>query len=104
MNQSLAAGCQPFSLPALDEAGEASVQIVLGRGSLDVATWSGDTAPPLVELDVAAEGDVEVWVDGSLAARGAALVLDGKIAVRISELTAETVRRGGSGQQQEADS
>ena len=40
----------------------------------------------VVALDAACTGDVEVYVSGRLHARGQAVVVDGKLAVRVSEI------------------
>lgn len=71
-----------WSLPTLQED-QQNVRIILGR-----------TEAPLVRqgpipLDRGVHAPVDIEVDGRLAARGEVILLDGKLAVRVTELVKE---------------
>ena len=65
------------------------VRIELGRRWLarpDVLQLGDDS---VVELDRASDEAVDVYVDGQLHARGEAVVVDGKLGVRVLEIVAD---------------
>ena len=62
------------------------VRVGLGRRMADLAYLARIGGGAVVELDAACTGDVEVYVAGRLHARGQAVVVDGKLAVRVSEI------------------
>lgn len=56
------------------------LELVLGRGRLH--PWRPSAVVP---LDQAAEAPLEVWCEGRLIARGEAVVVEGKLALRVTE-------------------
>lgn len=91
---------EPFSLPRLEGEAvptEIATLDALGRMELDVAIDLGRayvrpvdlarlTPGAIVPLDKPANAPVDIFVHGRLLARGEAIVLDGKICVRVTEL------------------
>ena len=63
-----------------------NVRVGLGRRMADLADMARMGSGAVVELDAACSGDVEVYVAGRLHARGQAVVVDGKLAVCVSEI------------------
>ena len=61
-----------------------AVQIVFGRRTLRAAEADALDVGSVVPLDVGAEGPVGLYVDGRLAARGEPVVVEGRLAVRVS--------------------
>lgn len=61
------------------------VQVEIGRATLPAARQEVLTPGSVIRLDSTSDEAVDVWVDGVLAARGDLLVVDGKLAVRITE-------------------
>lgn len=70
---------------------DVSVRIVFGRRMADMADLAQMDQGRVVELDAARADDVDVYVGGRLHARGQAVVVDGKLAVRVSEIVTDTV-------------
>lgn len=71
----------PWQLEALAPPGVSSVRIVLGRALVEGPLPEGP-----IPLDVGVDDPVEVHVDQRLAAYGEVVVLDGKLAVRITAM------------------
>ena len=67
-----------------------TVRIELGRRMLALRDLSRMDEGKAVELDCPCEQDVNVLADGRLFARGQALAVDGKFAVRVQEVLART--------------
>ena len=65
------------------------VRIGLGRRLADMADLAQMDRGRVVELDTAETDDVDVYVGGHLHARGQAVVVDGALAVRVSEIVDE---------------
>ncbi len=65
---------------------QVKVRVELGRRLLAVVDAAELGPGGLVELDDLAEGSMDVYADGRLCARGRAVVVDGKLAVRIEEV------------------
>lgn len=71
-----------------------SLRMELGRRMTDPADVARITCGAVVELDAVCTDDVDVYVGGRLHARGQAVVVDGKLAVRVSEILAEAAMSG----------
>jgi flagellar motor switch/type III secretory pathway protein FliN len=76
------ADTQPLQWKPLADESPARVTLVLGR--LQAAPAAVRNAPTAVDRLV--HDPVEVLIDGRLAARGEVVVVDGRIAVRVTEL------------------
>ena len=70
---------------------EHSVQFELGRAALSVDDAMALKDGAVVALDKRADDPLDVVVDGRLHARGEALVLNGKLCVRVVEIIARHV-------------
>ena len=70
------------------EAAEEHVRVRIGLGCrlADMADLAQMDRGRVVELDTAETDDVDVYVGGRLHARGQAVVVDGDLAVRVSEI------------------
>ncbi len=76
-------------------AREARVRVEFGSARVAVEAVSRLSPGSVVELDVPADGDVEVYADDCLVARGRPVVVDGELCVRIREVfTPGTAREG----------
>lgn len=62
------------------------VRLEFGRQWLPVETVGRLGPDAVIELDVAADADVEVYAGGRLRARGGPVVVDGKLCVRVREV------------------
>ena len=67
----------------------ARVRVGLGRRMANMADLAQMDRGTVVELESACTDDVDVYVAGRLHARGQAVVVDGKLAVRVSEITSD---------------
>ena len=65
------------------------VRVELGRRLLELSELSRLGPGRAVELDCPCNESVDVYVDGRLFARGQAVSVDGRFAVRVSELPVE---------------
>lgn len=61
------------------------VELAFGRTTLGAAEKMNLRAGAVIELDAFVDDYVDVYADGGLVARGRAVVVDGKLAVRIQE-------------------
>ena len=61
------------------------VELAFGRTTLSAQQREELQAGTVVELDAFVDDYVDVYADGGLIARGRAVVVDGKLAVRIQE-------------------
>ena len=73
----------------LREAKKVRVRIGLGTRMIDLRELSRMDHGSVVEMDAACDEDVEMYVGGRLYARGQAVVVDGMLAVRISEIVSD---------------
>ena len=64
-----------------------TVRIEFGRRAVDGAAAAALEAGNVVALDAGADELVDVRVDGRVAARGTCVVIGGKLAVRVTEIT-----------------
>ncbi|MFP3937478.1 MAG: FliM/FliN family flagellar motor switch protein [Phycisphaerae bacterium] len=73
--------------PATDKpAGHRGVRLEFGRQWLGAETLARLGPDSVIELDVSADADVDVYADGRLSARGRAVVIDGKLCVGVREV------------------
>ncbi|MCJ7545113.1 MAG: FliM/FliN family flagellar motor switch protein [Phycisphaerae bacterium] len=70
-----------------------NVRLELGRRLIPSAGAHDLSAGGMVALDRNVDDPVDVYVAGRLYARGQAVVVDGKLAVRIEEIVASDARR-----------
>ena len=70
-------------------AGEVGVRFDLGRGWLEKQDIYSLSPGSMVQLDTPCDQEVDVYADGVLAARGELVCLDGKFAVRVTEVFAK---------------
>ena len=68
------------------EAATARLRIDLGRRMLAAQDVAALKPGRVVELDCTSDADVEIYADGRLLARGQAVVVDGRFAVRVREV------------------
>jgi len=64
------------------------VELAFGRKMLSVEEQSSLREGAVIELDSFVDDYVDVYADGRLVARGRAVVVDGKLAVRFQEALA----------------
>lgn len=68
------------------------VRVELGRRMIDMDELAGMEGGRVLDLDCDCDENVDIYMDGHWAGRGEALVVDGKLAVRVQELlTRETI-------------
>ena len=67
-------------------AGQVPIRIELGRRMIENCELSRLRVGSIVELDCDCNKDVDVYSAGRLVARGEAVVVDGKFAVRMREI------------------
>lgn len=65
---------------------QAGVRLEFGRQWLPAEAAARLAPDSVVELDVSADADVDVYVDGGLRARGRPVVIDGKLGVHVREV------------------
>jgi flagellar motor switch protein FliN/FliY len=68
------------------------VRLELGRRLIPTARANDLTVGGMIALDRAVDDRVDVYVGGRLHARGQAVVVDGKVAVRIEEIVTPQAR------------
>ena len=73
----------------LRETKKIRVRIGLGKRMIDLRELSGMDHGSVVEMDAGCDEDVEMYVGGRLHARGQAVVVDGMLAVRVSEIVTD---------------
>jgi len=73
----------------LQEAKKVRVRIGLGARMIDLRQLAQMDRGSVVEMNVRSDEDVEMYVGGRLHARGQAVVVDGMLAVRVSEIVTE---------------
>lgn len=84
--------------PAGKSDGQCGVRLEFGRQWLPAETLARLGADAVIELDVPADADVDVYAQGRLRARGQAVVIDGKLCVGVREVFDDTASCAASGQ------
>ena len=73
------------------------LRIELGRRRLELAGLGRLASGSVVELEAGATDDVDIYANGRLLARGQAVSVDGKLAVRVREVMATEIDRAVAG-------